>query len=36
VVGYEYPSKPVHPLVYTTRYDVTMQRPDKLPHLDAG
>ena len=29
-VGYEYPSKLGPPIVYTTRYDVTMQRPDKL------
>jgi hypothetical protein len=29
-VGYEYPSKLGPPLVYTTRYDVAMQRPDRL------
>lgn len=35
-VGYEYPSKLGPPLVYTTRYDVTMQRPDKLRILIPG
>ena len=30
IVSYEYPSKLGPPIVYTTRYDVTMQRPDKL------
>jgi len=30
VVGYEYPSKLGPPIVYSTRYDVTMQRPNKL------
>ena len=29
-VGYEYPSKLGPPIAYTMRYDVTMQRPDKL------
>ena len=29
-VGYEYPSKLGPPIVYTMRYEVTMQRPDKL------
>lgn len=29
-VGYEYPSKLGPPLVYTTRYDVALQRPDRL------
>ncbi len=29
-VGYEYPSKLGPPILYTTRYDVAMQRPDKL------
>jgi hypothetical protein len=36
VVGYEYPSKLGPPLVYSTRYDVTMQRPDKLRILIPG
>ena len=35
-VGYEYPSKLGPPIVYTTRYDVTMQRPDKLRVLMPG
>ena len=35
-VGYEYPSKLGPPIVYTTRYDVTMQRPDKLRILSPG
>ncbi len=35
-VGYEYPSKLGPPIVYTTRYDVTMQRPDKLRILIPG
>jgi hypothetical protein len=35
-VGYEYPSKLGPPLVYTTRYDVTMQRPDKLRIISPG
>jgi len=35
-VGYEYPSKLGPPLVYTTRYDVSMQRPDKLRILTLG
>ncbi len=35
-VGYEYPSKLGPPIVYTTRYDVTMQRPDKLRILTPG
>ena len=29
-VGYEFPSKLGPPILYTSRYDVTMQRPDKL------
>ena len=29
-VGYEFPSKLGPPIAYTMRYDVTMQRPDKL------
>jgi hypothetical protein len=36
VVGYEYPSKLGPPIVYSTRYDVTMQRPDKLRVLLVG
>ncbi len=36
VVGYEYPSKLGPPIVYSTRYDVTMQRPDKLRILMPG
>jgi hypothetical protein len=36
VVGYEYPSKLGPPIVYSTRYDVTMQRPDKLRILVPG
>jgi hypothetical protein len=35
-VGYEYPSKLGPPIVYTTRYDVTMQRPDKLRIIVPG
>jgi len=35
-VGYEYPSKLGPPIVYTMRYDVTMQRPDKLRVLMPG
>jgi len=35
-VGYEYPSKLGPPIVYTKRYDVTMQRPDKLRILMPG
>jgi hypothetical protein len=35
-VGYEYPSKLGPPLVYTTRYDVAMQRPDKLRIATLG
>lgn len=35
-VGYEYPSKLGPPIVYTTRYDVTMQRPDKLRIISPG
>jgi hypothetical protein len=34
--GYDYPSKLGPPIVYTTRYDVTMQRPDKLRILMPG
>ena len=36
VVGYEYPSKLGPPIVYSTRYDVTMQRPDKLRIVIPG
>lgn len=35
-VGYEFPSRAGPPLVYTSRYDVTMQRPDKLRVLMPG
>jgi hypothetical protein len=35
-VGYEYPSKAGPALVYTMRYDVTMQRPDKLRIVMPG
>src|SRR5438067_832322 len=35
-VGYEFPSKLGPPIVYTTRYDVTMQRPDKLKIVMPG
>ena len=35
-VGYEYPSKLGPPIVYTSRYEVTMQRPDKLRVVMAG
>ena len=35
-VGYEFPSKFGPPLVYTMRYDVTMERPDKLRILMPG
>jgi hypothetical protein len=35
-IGYEYPSKLGPPIVYTTRYDVTMQRPDKLRIISPG
>jgi len=35
-VGYEYPSKLGPPIVYTTRYDVTLQRPDRLRILVPG
>lgn len=34
--GYEYPSKLGPPLVYSTRYEVTMQRPDKLRIVIPG
>ena len=35
-VGYEFPSKLGPPLVYTSRYDVTLQRPDKLKIMMPG
>jgi hypothetical protein len=35
-VGYEYPSKLGPPILYTSRYDVTMQRPDKLRIMMPG
>jgi len=36
IASYEYPSKLGPPIVYTVRYDVTMQRPDKLKILMPG
>jgi hypothetical protein len=36
IVGYEYPSALGPPVVYTSRYDVTMQRPDKLKVVMPG
>ena len=35
-VGYQYPSKLGPPIVYTSRYDVAMQRPDKLKVVMPG
>jgi len=35
-VGYEYPSKLGPPIEYTTRYEVAMQRPDKLRVITPG
>ena len=35
-VSYEYPSKLGPAIVYTSRYDVTMQRPDKLRVIMPG
>ena len=35
-VSYEYPSELGPPIVYTTRYDVAMQRPDKLKVVMPG
>lgn len=35
-VSYEYPGKLGPPIVYTSRYDVTMQRPDKLKVMMPG
>ena len=36
VVSYESPSRPGPPLVYTTRSEVTMQRPNKLRVISPG
>ena len=36
IVSYESPSRPGPPLVYTTRSDVTLQRPDKLRVISPG
>jgi len=36
VVSYEYPSELGPPILYTVRYDVTMQRPDKLRVITPG
>jgi hypothetical protein len=36
VVSYESPSRPGPPLVYTTKSDVTLQRPDKLRVISPG
>jgi hypothetical protein len=36
VAGYEYPSKLGPPILYTVRYDVAMQRPDRLRILIPG
>ncbi len=36
VASYEYPRKLGPPIVYSTRYDVTMQRPDKLRIVVPG
>jgi hypothetical protein len=35
-VGYEFPSQLGPPILYTTRYDVTMRRPDRLKILQPG
>ena len=35
-VSYQYPSKLGPPIVYTSRYDVTMQRPDRLKVVMPG
>ena len=35
-VGYEFPSKLGPPILYTLRYDVAMQRPDKLKIIMPG
>jgi hypothetical protein len=36
VAGYEYPSKFGPPVLYSVRYDVVMQRPDKLRVITPG
>ena len=36
IVSYEYPSRLGPPIAYTMRYDVTMQRPDKLKVVMPG
>ena len=36
IVTYESPSRPGPPLAYTTRSDVTLQRPDKLRVITPG
>jgi hypothetical protein len=36
IISYESPSRPGPPLVYTTRSDVTLQRPDKLRVISPG
>jgi len=36
VVSYEHPSQLGPPILYTLRYDVTMQRPDKLKVVQPG
>ncbi len=36
VAGYEYPSQLGPPILYSVRYDVTMQRPDKLRVIIPG
>jgi hypothetical protein len=36
IVSYEYPSKLGPPIVYTSRYDVAMRRPDKLKVVMPG
>jgi hypothetical protein len=36
IVNYEYPSQLGPPIAYTMRYDVTMQRPDKLKVVMPG
>src|SRR5208282_5317091 len=36
VASYEYPSQLGPPILYTVRYDVTMQRPDKLRVITPG
>lgn len=36
IVGYEFPSQLGPPILYTTRYDVTMRRPDRLKIIMPG